>query len=149
VISVSRLVKTRHAATAFDGEGARVFGGRWSSPGTAVVYAGESVAVAMLEILVHVQYPRILNSYSLIKAEFPDTLVEELAVLPMDWKQSPPPASTQAIGDRWARRRSAGCASRAPVVPRFNYRQSRPSDFAQVISARPFASTSLYGNLRA
>ena len=100
--TVSRLVKARYAATAFDGEGARVYGGRWSSPGTAVVYAAESVAVAMLEILVHVQYPSVLNSYSLIEAEFPDTFVEDLATLalPADWKQSPPPTSTQAIGDR-------------------------------------------------
>jgi len=33
-----RILKSAHAATAFDGEGARLYGGRWNSPGTAVVY---------------------------------------------------------------------------------------------------------------
>ena len=28
-----RLLKTKHAAHAFDGEGARLYGGRWNSPG--------------------------------------------------------------------------------------------------------------------
>jgi RES domain-containing protein len=35
------------------GEGARVYGGRWNSPGRAVVYACTTFAGAMLEKLVH------------------------------------------------------------------------------------------------
>lgn len=35
------------------GEGARLFGGRWNSPGRAVIYASSSYAGAMLEKLVH------------------------------------------------------------------------------------------------
>jgi RES domain-containing protein len=34
---VWRLCRARHAATAFDGEGARLFGGRWNEKGMAVV----------------------------------------------------------------------------------------------------------------
>jgi RES domain-containing protein len=48
-----RLVKTRYAAAAFDGEGARVNGGRWNSPGTRVAYASANSALAVLEVLVH------------------------------------------------------------------------------------------------
>ena len=33
-----RLVRQRHAATAFSGEGARIFEGRWNSAGVPVVY---------------------------------------------------------------------------------------------------------------
>jgi RES domain-containing protein len=48
-----RIVKTRHAATAWDGEGARVEGGRWNSPGVPVVYTPHSsAALAALEMLV-------------------------------------------------------------------------------------------------
>jgi len=35
------------------GEGARLYGGRWNSPGRAVIYACTSYAGAMLEKLVH------------------------------------------------------------------------------------------------
>ena len=48
-----RLVKTEHAATAFDGEGAFRYGGRWNSRGRRVVYASGSLSLALLEILVH------------------------------------------------------------------------------------------------
>jgi RES domain-containing protein len=41
-----RLVKERYALTAFDGYGARTFGGRWNSPGHECVYLGESKASA-------------------------------------------------------------------------------------------------------
>ena len=37
----------------FDGEGARRYGGRWNSPGQAVIYAGLSYAISMLERLIH------------------------------------------------------------------------------------------------
>ena len=54
-MKVWRLCKRRHAA--FDGEGARLAGGRWNRPGGAVVYTSESLALAALELgdpLVHV-----------------------------------------------------------------------------------------------
>jgi RES domain-containing protein len=35
------------------GEGARVAGGRWNSPGRAVVTASETAALAVLEVRVH------------------------------------------------------------------------------------------------
>ena len=37
-----RIVKSRYASTAFDGEGARLYGGRWNSSGTRMVYSLES-----------------------------------------------------------------------------------------------------------
>jgi RES domain-containing protein len=37
-----RLVKARLAARAFDGEGARLHGGRWNNPGLRVVYVSSS-----------------------------------------------------------------------------------------------------------
>ena len=37
----------------FDGSGAARWGGRWTSPGKAVIHAAESYALAVLENLVH------------------------------------------------------------------------------------------------
>lgn len=99
-----RIVKERHAATAFDGEGAWRFGGRWNSPGTRVVYASESKALAALETLVHLNPPVVLK-YVAIAIEFDAALVETVSVssLPIDWTQEPPSRATQIIGDRWVK----------------------------------------------
>ena len=100
-----RLVKTRHARSAFDGEGARLYGGRWNSAGTRVAYASESAALAILEVLVHLQASQLLPSYSLVRVEVPRALVRDLERdrLPADWRRSPPPPAVRAIGDRWVR----------------------------------------------
>lgn len=100
-----RLVKTKYASTAFDGEGARVYGGRWNSPGTRVAYASSNSALAVLEVLVHLRDASILPAYSLIAASVPDGTVEDLAAsaLPDGWRSSPVPPEVQAVGDAWIR----------------------------------------------
>jgi RES domain-containing protein len=100
-----RLVKTRYAATAFDGEGARIYGGRWNSPGTRVAYASSNSALAVLEVFVHMAAGSVLPGYSLIRAHVPDSLVEELPAseLPTNWRAFPVPPEVQAIGDAWVR----------------------------------------------
>lgn len=115
--AVWRLVKTRYSRSAFDGEGSRLYGGRWSSPGTVVAYGSESAALAILEVLVHLQGAGPPRSFSLVSAEVPDEVVENLEAnrLPRSWKQFPPSSETQAIGDAWVREgRSA--ALRVPSV---------------------------------
>lgn len=98
-----RLLKTKHAAHAFDGEGARLYGGRWNSPGRPVIYLASNLALAVLEVLVHLQDTGPLPAYSHARAEFDDNLVETLGrdALPDDWAHDPAPASTRAIGDTW------------------------------------------------
>lgn len=104
-----RIAKTRYARTAFDGEGARLHGGRWSSAGLRVVYASESIALASLEVMVGLQKSSLLPSYSLVSARVDDAGVEVLspAALPANWRIHPPAPASQAIGDLWiAERRS-------------------------------------------
>lgn len=105
-----RIVKTRHANSAFDGEGARLYGGRWNSPGTRMVYTTSSVSLAALEILVHLDQANLLSSYSLIAGRFDDNLVQRLErrKLPEGWRAHPAPSELQRIGDEWVEsRRSA------------------------------------------
>lgn len=104
MLTAWRLVKTRLAATAFDGEGARLFGGRWSSPGTRVVYASDTLALAALEVLANLQDAALLASaYSAFRLTIPNALAGELdpAALPADWMTSPAPATLRDIGDAW------------------------------------------------
>jgi RES domain-containing protein len=100
-----RIVKSRHASTAFDGEGARLYGGRWNSPGTRMVYTSSTISLAVLEVLVHLQEASLLSSYSLISVSFDDALVERLerSRLPDGWRTYPPPSELQRIGDEWVR----------------------------------------------
>jgi len=99
-----RIVKAKHAATAFDGEGARLFGGRWNSPGTRMIYTSATLSLAALESLVHLS-PPVLFKYVAIPVEFDESLIEKLpaSALPADWTEEPPSPSTQSIGDHWVK----------------------------------------------
>ena len=48
---IYRVCRDIHAR--LDGEGAKLVGGRWNSPGRSVVYMAETVSLAVLENLVH------------------------------------------------------------------------------------------------
>lgn len=102
MINAWRISKARYA-TAFDGEGARLNGGRWNSVGIRVAYASESVALATLEVLVGLQDTAVLSSYSLTRIEFSLDLVEVLdrRALPTSWNRHPPSPETQRVGDLW------------------------------------------------
>jgi len=76
-----RIVKEKHAATAFSGEGAARTGGRWNSRGVAVIYTSSTKALAALENLVHLN-PPVLFRYAAIQIEFDDALVEEVSLKP-------------------------------------------------------------------
>ncbi|HME72143.1 MAG TPA: RES family NAD+ phosphorylase [Myxococcota bacterium] len=115
-----RLLKRKHAAHSFDGEGARLFGGRWNRPGVAVVYASENLSLAALELLVHLEWGALLGHYVVCRVEFPESAVEELPAkgLPAHWRVSPAPPALQEIGTGWARaRRSAVLRVPSAVIP--------------------------------
>lgn len=100
-----RIVKKRYAASAFDGEGARQNGGRWTRVGRRAVYTAGSVSLATLEILVQLGIRRlsVLESYSLFKVDIPDDLVLGIDpdTLPERWFESPPPNQLCLLGDLW------------------------------------------------
>jgi RES domain-containing protein len=137
-----RIVKKRHAEEAFDGEGGRLYGGRWNSPGVQAVYASESRALATLEVLAGLQTSSPLPGYVLIPAEFDDSLVVavELEDVPADWRQNPPAPSTQRLGDEWiARGKSAVLRVPSALVPReSNYvLNPRHPDFSTIRVGEP------------
>lgn len=90
---------------AFDGEGARLYGGRWTPPGVRVVYTSGSLSLAALEFFVHVDTDLVPDDLVAVPAEIPSTCdqsVVEAADLPSDWRSYPAPEALQDIGIRWA-----------------------------------------------
>jgi RES domain-containing protein len=99
-----RLCRAAHAATALDGEGARLYGGRWNPKGVRMVYAASSLALGVLESFVHFSSPLLPADYVSVTIEIPDSLPIETWVattLPADWAQTPAPSSLQAMGKAW------------------------------------------------
>lgn len=102
-MQVWRICRAKFAAEAFSGNGARRFGGRWNSRGVPMVYASSSLALAAIELFVHLE-PNLQ----------PDDMVSIAATLPkgepalrMEPDQLPPGwwkddfEPLRAIGDRW------------------------------------------------
>lgn len=98
-----RIVKERHVLTAFSGDGARVYGGRWNRPGVPMVYAAQTRALAALEALAHFAGAERRIAFVTFEIEVPDPLVMRLAPedLPAGWRSEEPPASTQDLGSEW------------------------------------------------
>jgi RES domain-containing protein len=108
-MQVWRICRAQFAAEAFSGEGARRFGGRWNSRGVPIVYASSSLALAAIELFVHLdpnQQPDDLVYVSAtLPAGEPRRSVAEKD-LPVDWWLTEKLAgleATRAQGDAWAR----------------------------------------------
>jgi len=98
-----RIVPASTAARAFTGEGARLYGGRWNSPGVPMVYASEHKSLAALEARVHVDTTKKIKRYKSFVFHFDEKLMKTFRVssLPKDWQEEPPPPSIQSLGDTW------------------------------------------------
>jgi RES domain-containing protein len=93
-----RIADRRHPI--FDGTGARKLGGRWNSPGMEVIYASETFAGAILEVLVHSNLGRLPKTHACVEIIIPDDLTTETVTsLSIDQKKS------RAFGDQWVRER--------------------------------------------
>jgi RES domain-containing protein len=93
----------------FDGTGARIVGGRWNSPGRPVIYAAETFAGALLEILVHSNLGRVPKTHAAIEISIPNTVaVESLDALSLPKWDAEDQIANRAFGDDWLiARRSA------------------------------------------
>ncbi len=61
----------RHPFADLTGEGARRYGGRFNPPGIPAVYTSQSIALAVLEILVHVDKSEVPTDYVVMAIRFP------------------------------------------------------------------------------
>jgi RES domain-containing protein len=107
-VRVWRLALGRHRE--LDGEGARLYGGRWNSPGVPVVYAATHLSLALLEQLVHVSLERLPGAFRAFAIELPDDVpVETIKLAP----EAGDPITCRRYGDIWA----TALRSAALIVP--------------------------------
>lgn len=119
-----RLVRAPYLATPLDGEGARLYGSRWTRPGWRVVYLADHPGTAIVETLVHLATPALAPpDYHLVTVEVPDDLVAaaleiDAATLPTNWRDVNSEACLDA-GAAWLTATSHPAVCRAPsaVVP--------------------------------
>ena len=142
MIHAWRVVKAKHAAHALDGEGARLYGGRWTSKGIRVVYASQTLSLAVLEILVHLQSSSPLAAYVFYEIDFSESLVQDLPLvdLPENWRTFPAPAELQQFGDDWVRSGTAAVlrVPSAVLHEEYNYLiNPEHQDFPQIVFRGP------------
>lgn len=125
LIQVWRITDHKYGKSAFSGEGARIWGGRFNSPGTPAVYTSGSLSLALLEILIQINDRSHLQNKVLFQAEIPEKLIQTLSQnqLPDQWSHIPAAKSSQVYGDRWiASKKSPVLRVPSVVVPQeFNF----------------------------
>ena len=127
----------RQAFAALDGAGARQAGGRWNRVGQAIVYTSENLALAVLEIIVHLDLPieEIPADYVSIEIEVPDDVTYERL------EQLPSSASAMLeLGTRWYQAaETAALLVPSVIVPEENNLLLNPAhpDFAKIRPAQP------------
>ena len=135
-----RISKRRYAnppAAAFDGEGSRRRGGRWTPPGKRVAYASSSLALASLEYFVNLDPQDAPSGLVSVHTSIPDGIRCErvnISSLPESWRGVPFPQELWAVGRvgwwrahqsaswcprRWSRRSSTCLSTRCIRLSRF------------------------------
>ena len=115
-----RLVRPKYGnqADAFGGEGSRLFGGRWNSPGVRVIYVSSSLSLAVLETLVHADRRRFEREYIAFKLRIPEALMLELRDedLPEDWQARAVSEGARRVGDAWLKAQASVALSVPSVI---------------------------------
>jgi RES domain-containing protein len=119
---VYRIAKARYKND-ISGIGAKLYGSRWNAIGVPMLYAAESISLAVLETLVHLQEPEIPTEYWLLKIQVPDQeiTVIELSRLKKKWQEDE--SYTQFIGSEFIKNNQSSILKvPSAVIPEeFNY----------------------------
>jgi len=102
-VIVYRIANKKNARD-LSGIGAALYGGRWNTKGTPVIYTGESKEIALLEIIVHAP-PMLVPNLDIVTIEIPDNSITPVDIhdLPKNWLNFPAPTVLSEIGNIWVR----------------------------------------------
>jgi len=103
-----RLLKADYCSRKELGEGARLYGGRWNSKGTSLIYTSQHLSLCNLEMITATAiYPKDIFVY--LEFEFE---VDEVQIIPKKnlvegWNAFPHKRETQYYGDKWVAMKKA------------------------------------------
>jgi RES domain-containing protein len=82
------------------GDGARLYAGRWNTPGRPLLYAAETAALAVLEVRVHLDldWDMLPDDYVLVAIDTGAIVAETI---------NEPPDDPRATGDAWIESRGS------------------------------------------
>ena len=97
---VYRVCKAEYSKD-LSGNGARLYGGRWNSVGTACLYSSASRALAVLEYSVNLNILELSKSLVFTLIEIPEDQIFEVNIdeLPENWNSYPVNTETRLFGD--------------------------------------------------
>jgi RES domain-containing protein len=89
-----------------EGKGAKATGGRWNNVGVPILYTSSSIALAVLETVVHLGagiFPmnRYIVAIDIPDAEFDARLVVRGVDLPAAWNSNPASFKSKDFGSNW------------------------------------------------
>lgn len=133
-------------ANDLSGHGSMLYGGRWNTKGKAALYTAGSIALAMLEVAVHISPNNAPKDFRLVKIQVPPVLIQKVNVEELNpgWRESPPSQFTQDIGDAFLMSKSHFILEVPSVVvpDEYNY-IINPSHYAfenvKIISIEPIS----------
>jgi len=102
-MEVFRITKKEYASD-LSGLGAKIYGGRWNSVGTSMIYTSSHASLAALELACHTGGVMGLRDFMLScfwldpKSDMDEIKPENL---PIDWQNYPPSLDCAKVGDDW------------------------------------------------
>jgi RES domain-containing protein len=123
-ITCWRITRAVRQHVALDGVGAAYNGGRWNPIGVKMVYCAQSLALAVLEIRVHLAMARPKERFVGLEVAMVESAVEcsQVSDLPRSWQRSPQASTSDTaarrFGARWIReQRSVALQVPSAVIP--------------------------------
>lgn len=95
-----RIDRAKRTNSVPSGKGAELYGGRWNVPGTPVVYCASSRSLAILEVLVHMEWQRHLpQDRIMVTLDVPDDRIHFIkkSSLSARWRDFPYNRDSQQV----------------------------------------------------
>ncbi len=102
-ITAWRITRKKYLNQAFTGEGAKIWSGRWNPAGYPAVYCAQSLSLAILELIVHLEDDIDIESFMAIPVSFSSNSVQTLpeSKLPKTWNNLPISPASMQVGKKW------------------------------------------------
>lgn len=142
-MTVWRIASKAHVA--FNGEGARLYGSRWTPRGRPAVFTSATLSLAALERFVHTDPDLEPADLAAVEVEINKAIdIETVAISALgdDWRGYPAPATLASIGERWLQEAKTPVLSvPSVVIPRERNFILNPAhaEFPQLIIGSPEA----------